>query len=116
MNGHELHGRKPRRGGVEIRLIVFGALAVLLIVFSLFSEYLTPYDPYLQDLSNAKLPPPGGASAGHGPLWQGYAVPCHCRQPNQHFFHAHTGGGHYRAWNHYRGVLRLERGVGRTRC
>lgn len=57
MNGHELHGRKPRRGGVEIRLIVFGALAVLLIVFSLFSEYLTPYDPYLQDLSRAKLPP-----------------------------------------------------------
>lgn len=57
MNGHELRCRKPRRGGVEIRLIVFGALAVLLIVFSLFSEYLTPYDPYLQDLSNAKLPP-----------------------------------------------------------
>lgn len=57
MNGHELHGRPPRRGGVEIRLIVFGALAVLLIVFSLFSEYLTPYDPYLQDLSSAKLPP-----------------------------------------------------------
>ena len=57
MNGHELRCRKPRRGGVEIRLTVFGALAVLLIVFSLFSEYLTPYDPYLQDLSSAKLPP-----------------------------------------------------------
>lgn len=57
MNGHELRCRKPRRGGVEIRLIVFGALAVLLIVFSLFSEYLTPYDPYLQDLSSAKLSP-----------------------------------------------------------
>ena len=38
MNGHELRCRKPRRGGVEIRLVVFGALAVLLIVFSLFSE------------------------------------------------------------------------------
>ena len=57
MNGHELRCRKPRRGGVEIRLVVFGTLAVLLIVFSLFSEYLTPYDPYLQDLSSAKLPP-----------------------------------------------------------
>lgn len=57
MNGHELRCRKPRRGGVEIRLIVFGALAVLLIVFSLFSEYLTPYDPYLQNLSSAKLSP-----------------------------------------------------------
>lgn len=57
MNGHELRCRKPRRGGVEIRLVVFGTLAVLLIVFSLFSEYLTPYGPYLQDLSSAKLPP-----------------------------------------------------------
>ena len=46
-----------RRDTVRARLIVFGILAVLLILCSLFSEYLTPYDPYLQDLSNAKAAP-----------------------------------------------------------
>lgn len=42
---------------VKFRLIVFGTLAVLLIVCSFFSEHLTPYDPYLQDLRIAKQPP-----------------------------------------------------------
>ena len=46
-----------KRDTVKARLIVFGILAVLLILCSLFSEYLTPYDPYLQDLSNAKAAP-----------------------------------------------------------
>ena len=46
-----------RRDTVKARLIIFGILAVLLILCSLFSEYLTPYDPYLQDLSNAKAAP-----------------------------------------------------------
>ena len=53
------HALDPRirRSSVKVRLIVFGTLAVLLILFSVFSEQLTPYDPYLQDLSNAKAPP-----------------------------------------------------------
>lgn len=42
---------------MKIRLIVFGVLALLLLAGSIFSEYLTPYDPYLQDLSAAKQPP-----------------------------------------------------------
>ena len=46
-----------RRDTVRARLIVFGILAALLILCSLFSEYLTPCDPYLQDLSNAKAAP-----------------------------------------------------------
>ena len=50
-----------RRDTVKARLIVFGILAALLILCSLLSEYLTPYDPYLQDLSNAKAAP----SAAH---------------------------------------------------
>ena len=49
--------QKIRRDSVKIRLIVFGSLAVLLILCSIFSEYLTPCDPYLQDLSIAKAPP-----------------------------------------------------------
>ncbi len=49
--------QKVRRNTAKTRLMIFGILAVILVVFSLFSEYLTPYDPYLQDLSNAKAAP-----------------------------------------------------------
>lgn len=42
---------------VKKKLIFFGILAALLLVFSIFSEYLTPYDPYEQDLSIAKQAP-----------------------------------------------------------
>ena len=53
--------QKIRRDTVKARLIVFGLLALLLILCSIFSEQLCPYDPYLQDLSNAKAAP----SAAH---------------------------------------------------
>ena len=49
--------RREQRGSVKTRLIVFSTLAILLLVASIFSEHLTPYDPYLQDLMNAKAPP-----------------------------------------------------------
>lgn len=39
------------------KLIVFSALAALLILTALFSEWLVPYDPYEQDLSGALMPP-----------------------------------------------------------
>ena len=52
---------KIRRDTVRARLIAFGALAALLVLCALFAEHLTPYDPYLQDLSNAKAAP----SAAH---------------------------------------------------
>lgn len=42
---------------VKTRLRVFAVLALLLILCSFFSEYLTPYDPYLQNLDIAKQPP-----------------------------------------------------------
>ena len=55
--------RKPKiiKDSVKIRLIIFGTLAALLVICSLFSERLTPYDPYIQELSNAKAAP----SAAH---------------------------------------------------
>ena len=53
--------QRIRKNNVKTRLIIFGTLAVILLLVSLFSEYLTPYDPYLQDLSNAKAMP----SAAH---------------------------------------------------
>ena len=53
--------QKVRRNNVRARLIIFGTLAVLLLLCSVFSEYLAPCDPYLQDLGNAKAAP----SAAH---------------------------------------------------
>lgn len=44
-------------GSLKFRLILFGSLAAALIVCSFFSERLTPYDPYLQDLTIAKQAP-----------------------------------------------------------
>ena len=49
--------QRIKSDSVKVRLIVFGVLAVMLILCSIFSEYLTPYDPYLQDLSIAKQGP-----------------------------------------------------------
>ena len=46
-----------RKNTVKTRLIIFGTLAIILIVCSFFSEYLTPYDPYLQNLDIAKQAP-----------------------------------------------------------
>ena len=46
-----------KKSRVKTRLAVFGTLALLLIVCSFFSAYLTPYDPYLQNLDIAKQPP-----------------------------------------------------------
>ena len=48
---------KSEKNRSKTRLIVFASLAVLLIVCAFFSEYLTPYDPYLQNLDIAKQPP-----------------------------------------------------------
>ena len=49
--------QKIRRDTVKTRLIIFGTLAALLLIGSIFSEHLTPYDPYLQDLMNTKAAP-----------------------------------------------------------
>lgn len=46
-----------QKNNLKRRLYSFSFLAITLIICSLFSEYLCPYDPYLQDLSIAKAPP-----------------------------------------------------------
>ena len=53
--------QRIRKNHIKARLIVFGAMAMGLVLFSLFSEYLCPYDPYIQNLSIAKSAP----SAAH---------------------------------------------------
>ncbi len=57
MNDMTVRVQKKYRDSVRIRLILFGTLAGILVLASAFSQYLTPYDPYLQDLSNAKAAP-----------------------------------------------------------
>ena len=46
-----------QKNNLKRRLYFFSFLAITLIICALFSEYLCPYDPYLQDLSLAKEPP-----------------------------------------------------------
>lgn len=52
-----VRNQKIRKNTVKMRLVIFGTLAVLLVVCSFFSAYLTPYDPYLQNLDIAKQAP-----------------------------------------------------------
>lgn len=46
-----------RRDTLKRRLIIFSILAAVLVICSIFSERLCPYDPYEQDLSNALAAP-----------------------------------------------------------
>lgn len=57
MSTPTIRKQKIKRTTVKTRLIIFGTLAALLLIGSIFSSHLTPYDPYLQDLSNAKAAP-----------------------------------------------------------
>ena len=61
MNEPVVRIQKIRRDTVKLRLIIFGSLAAALVLCSVFCGCLTPYDPYAQDLSNAKAAP----SAAH---------------------------------------------------
>ena len=49
--------RKHVEKNNKIRLILFSSLAVLLVLIAIFGEHLCPYDPYRQDLRNAKAAP-----------------------------------------------------------
>ena len=49
--------RKIKKERVKTRLILWGTLAALLLISSLFSAHLTPHDPYRQDLAHAKAAP-----------------------------------------------------------
>lgn len=57
MNEPTIRIQKTKKSSVKTRLFIFGSLALILLICSIFSEHLTPYDPYLQDLNNAKAPP-----------------------------------------------------------
>lgn len=49
--------QKTKKNNLKARLIIFGFLAIVLVICAFFSEQLCPYDPYAQDLSMAKAIP-----------------------------------------------------------
>ena len=49
--------QKIKKDYTKIKLAVYGALTLLLILVAVFARYITPYDPYEQDLGNALLAP-----------------------------------------------------------
>lgn len=49
--------KKIKKSSLKIRLIIFGILAAALVIAAFFSEHLCPFDPYVQDLGNAKAMP-----------------------------------------------------------
>ena len=51
-------GQKREAGrAAGYKLLIFGILTLCVILIAVFAPYLTPYDPYAQDLSNALQPP-----------------------------------------------------------
>lgn len=53
--------QKVKKNRIYLRLGFFTALAVALLVVTIFADKICPYDPYMQDLSQAMQPP----SAAH---------------------------------------------------
>ncbi len=49
--------QKIKKDHTKLKMIVFGLLVLAVILMAAFAPYLTPYDPYEQDLGNALLPP-----------------------------------------------------------
>lgn len=49
--------QKVKRSHIRLRLLVFLALVIALLLVALFSEQLAPYDPYEQNLAEAMQPP-----------------------------------------------------------
>ena len=53
--------QKVKKNRIRLKLVFFAALAVLLLLVTIFAKQLCPYDPYAQDLTQAMQPP----SAAH---------------------------------------------------
>ena len=53
--------QKVKKNRIRMKLFFFAALAVLLLLATIFAKQLCPYDPYVQDLAQAMQPP----SAAH---------------------------------------------------
>lgn len=49
--------QKVKKNRIRMRIAFFAALAIALLLITVFAEYICPYDPYAQDLSQAMQPP-----------------------------------------------------------
>ena len=49
--------QKVKKNRIRMKLLFFAALAVLLLLATIFAKQLCPYDPYTQDLTQAMQPP-----------------------------------------------------------
>ena len=49
--------QKVKKNRIRMKLFFFAALAVLLLLATIFAKQLCPYDPYVQDLVQAMKPP-----------------------------------------------------------
>ena len=56
-----VRAQKVKKNRIRMKLFFFAALAVLLLLATIFAKQLCPYDPYAQDLAQAMKPP----SAAH---------------------------------------------------
>lgn len=50
-------GARAAKNQVTVKLLVFGAMALLLLLTAVFANSLAPYDPNLQNVERALLPP-----------------------------------------------------------
>lgn len=66
MEGKRITIRRQRTksGHTRQKMIFFGILALGILCVAAFAPWLTPYDPYAQDLSSALLPPGAGHLLG----------------------------------------------------
>ena len=49
--------QKVKKNRIRMKLFLFAALAVTLLLITIFAKYICPYDPYAQDLASALQPP-----------------------------------------------------------
>ncbi len=60
MNGRKQssgNGKTAGKNHIKMRLLIFSALVLLLLLITVFAAYICPYDPNLQDLKSALQPP-----------------------------------------------------------
>jgi len=49
--------QKVKKNRIRMKLFLLSALATALLLITIFAKYICPYDPYVQDLSQAMQPP-----------------------------------------------------------
>lgn len=59
-----MRSKRPHRSFSREKLVLFGGLAALILLLTLAAPLLCPYDPYMQDLSQALQPPSAAHLAG----------------------------------------------------